>query len=76
MHREFAESRQRGLLWDRVADCVMAQGINRDAKQCRDKWDKLIAEYKRVVDYKKDACLSPFFAELEAILGRDLVHSE
>ncbi|XP_057827693.2 trihelix transcription factor GT-2 [Cryptomeria japonica] len=76
MDSKFSESTRRGLLWDQLADCLMAQGIKRDAKQCKEKWDKLAAEYKDVVDEKKDASLSPYFAEVAAILGRHLVNSE
>jgi hypothetical protein len=46
------------------------QGIKRDGKQCREKWDKLMAEYKDVSDGKRDQQESPYFAELTSILGR------
>jgi hypothetical protein len=70
MDSRFLESTRRGLLWDELAERLMAQGIKRDAKQCREKWDKLMAGYKDVVDDKKEANLSPYYAELTAMLGR------
>eukprot|EP01018_Ginkgo_biloba_P011664 Gb_35629 [translate_table: standard] len=70
MDSRFSESTRRGLLWDELAEHLIAQGIKRDAKQCREKWDKLMAEYKDVVDDKKEASLSPYFAELTAVLRR------
>ena len=45
-------------------------GITRDGKQCREKWDKLMAEYKDVIDGKKEKEESSYFVELSTFMGR------
>lgn len=70
MEGRFAKSTRRAALWDELAELLLVQGIKRDGKQCREKWDKLMAEYKDVADGKRDQRESPYYAELTAILGR------
>ncbi|KAG0567821.1 hypothetical protein KC19_7G164000 [Ceratodon purpureus] len=70
MDNRFAHSTRRAALWDELAERLLGQGIKRDGKQCREKWDKLMAEYKDVTDGKRDQRESPYYTELTAILGR------
>lgn len=70
METKFMKSSRRAALWDEVAELLSREGIRRDGKQCREKWDKLVAEYKEVVDGKRDRGESPYFAELTPIVGR------
>ncbi|BBN03702.1 protein MpTRIHELIX12 [Marchantia polymorpha subsp. ruderalis] len=70
METRFAKCTKRAGLWDELAEGLAALGVKRDGKQCREKWDKLTAEYKDVVDGKRDQNESPYFAELTEILGR------
>lgn len=70
MDSRFAHSTRRAALWDELAERLLGQGIKRDGKQCREKWDKLVAEYKDVSDGKRDQRESPYYAELTAILGQ------
>eukprot|EP01018_Ginkgo_biloba_P014664 Gb_06474 [translate_table: standard] len=70
METRFAKSTRRAALWDELAELLGKEGIKRDGKQCREKWDKLMAEYKDVSDGKRDRGESPYFAELTAIVGR------
>lgn len=70
METKFMKSSRRAALWDEVAGLLAREGIRRDGKQCREKWDKLVAEYKEVVDGKRDRGESPYFAELTPIVGR------
>eukprot|EP01018_Ginkgo_biloba_P034791 Gb_28594 [translate_table: standard] len=70
METRFVKSSRRAALWDEVAELLAMEGIKRDGKQCREKWDKLIAVYKEVSDGKREAGESPYFTELTAIVGR------
>lgn len=70
METKFMKSSRRAALWEEVAELLAREGIRRDGKQCREKWDKLVAEYKEVVDGKRDRGESPYFAELTPIVGR------
>ena len=70
MDNRFAHCTRRAALWDELAERLLGQGIKRDGKQCREKWDKLMAEYKDVTDGKRDQCESPYYTELTTILGR------
>ena len=70
MDARFAQMTRRVALWDELAELLLVQGIKRDGKQCREKWDKLVAEYKDVNDGKRDQRESPYYTELTAILGR------
>ncbi|EFJ29776.1 hypothetical protein SELMODRAFT_409669 [Selaginella moellendorffii] len=70
MENKFTKSTRRAALWDEVADLLKAQGIKRDGKQCREKWDKLMAEYKDVADGKRERGESHYFAELTAIVTK------
>ncbi|XP_077217117.1 uncharacterized protein LOC143851536 [Tasmannia lanceolata] len=66
MEERFAKSTRRAGLWDEVAELLCAEGVKRDGKQCREKWDKLMAEFKDVSDGKRDSGDSPYFADLLA----------
>lgn len=70
MESKFVKSTRRAGLWEELGVKLGSLGINRDGKQCREKWDKLMAEYKDVVDGRKDKEESPYFAELTTFLGR------
>uniref|UniRef100_A0A0D6R0X5 Myb-like domain-containing protein n=1 Tax=Araucaria cunninghamii TaxID=56994 RepID=A0A0D6R0X5_ARACU len=70
MEGRFAKSTRRAALWEELAELLGAEGIKRDGKQCREKWDKLMAEYKDVSDGKRDRSESPYFAELTSMIGR------
>ncbi|KAH9314661.1 hypothetical protein KI387_023288 [Taxus chinensis] len=70
MEVRFGKSTRRAALWDELAGHLGAEGIKRDGKQCREKWDKLMAEFKDVSDGKRDRSESPYFAELTTIIGR------
>lgn len=67
MEKKFAKSTRRAALWGDLADALSTLGIRRDGKQCREKWDKLMAEYKDVVDGKKEKGDSPYYPELQQI---------
>ncbi|KAJ7552750.1 hypothetical protein O6H91_06G069000 [Diphasiastrum complanatum] len=69
MESRFASSTRRTGLWEEVAELLRAEGIKRDAKQCREKWDKLMAAYKDVVEGKRERADGPYFSELTAIIG-------
>ncbi|XP_058113945.1 trihelix transcription factor DF1-like [Magnolia sinica] len=66
MGGRFAKSTRRAALWDELAGLMCAEGVRRDGKQCREKWDKLMAEFKDVSDGKRDRGDSPYFADLLA----------
>lgn len=70
MEDKFAKSTRRAGLWEELGEKLGSLGIHRDGKQCREKWDKLVAEYKDVVDGRKDKEESPYFTELTTFLGR------
>lgn len=70
MDSRFAHSTRRAALWEELAERLVGQEIKRDGKQCREKWDKLVAEFKDVTDGKRDQRESPYYAELSAILGQ------
>eukprot|EP00262_Sarcandra_glabra_P002154 TRINITY_DN1240_c0_g1_i1.p1 TRINITY_DN1240_c0_g1~~TRINITY_DN1240_c0_g1_i1.p1 ORF type:complete len:409 (+),score=46.08 TRINITY_DN1240_c0_g1_i1:196-1422(+) len=70
MEGRFGKSTRRGVLWEELAGLMCAEGVNRDGKQCREKWDKLMAEFKDVTDGKRDRTDSPYFADLIATTAR------
>jgi len=69
MDGRFANSARRAALWEELAEMLGRQGIKRDGKQCREKWDKLIAAYKDVMDGKREEGDLSYFVELRAIVG-------
>lgn len=69
MESKFSKSTRRAALWDEVAEVLGTQGIKRDGKQCREKWDKLMSEHKDVLDGKREQGDSPYFTELTAVVG-------
>ncbi|MCO5579917.1 hypothetical protein L7F22_033784 [Adiantum nelumboides] len=69
MESRFAKSTRRAALWDELSDTLDSQGIKRDGKQCREKWDKLMAEYKDVTEGKREEGDSSYFQELTAVVG-------
>ncbi|GLJ55523.1 hypothetical protein SUGI_1192220 [Cryptomeria japonica] len=69
MESRFAVSMKRAMLWEELAEALDSQGIKRDGKQCREKWDKLMAAYKDVIDGKKEKGDLPYFSELRSIVG-------
>eukprot|EP01018_Ginkgo_biloba_P018521 Gb_00669 [translate_table: standard] len=69
MDARFTNSARRATLWEELAETLERQGIKRDGKQCREKWDKLMAAYKDVIDGKREEGDLSYFAELEAIVG-------
>ncbi|OAE18995.1 hypothetical protein AXG93_2637s1130 [Marchantia polymorpha subsp. ruderalis] len=54
MDSQIVKSTRRAALWKELAELLAAQGIKRNGKQCREKWDKLMAEYNDVADGKRD----------------------
>ncbi|MCO5564546.1 hypothetical protein L7F22_018209 [Adiantum nelumboides] len=64
MESKFAKSSRRAGLWEEVASRLASLSIKRDGKQCREKWDKLMAGYKDVVDGRRDKDESPYYKEL------------
>ncbi|BFI43406.1 hypothetical protein MPTK2_8g90410P [Marchantia polymorpha subsp. ruderalis] len=70
MDSQIVKSTRRAALWKELAELLAAQGIKRNGKQCREKWDKLMAEYNDVADGKRDQGESPYLTELAAIIGR------
>lgn len=70
MENKFVMSTRRAGLWDELGEKLASLGIHRDGKQCREKWDKLMAEYKDVIDGRKDKDESTHFAQLTSVLGR------
>eukprot|EP00252_Welwitschia_mirabilis_P000645 TRINITY_DN10626_c0_g1_i1.p1 TRINITY_DN10626_c0_g1~~TRINITY_DN10626_c0_g1_i1.p1 ORF type:complete len:421 (-),score=91.45 TRINITY_DN10626_c0_g1_i1:225-1487(-) len=72
METRFANSARRAALWEELAEMLARQGIKRDGKQCREKWDKLMAAYKDVIDGKREEGDLSYFAELKAIVGAKL----
>lgn len=64
MEMKFAQSSRRAGLWEEVGEKLVSLGIKRDGKQCREKWDKLMAGYKDVVDGRRDKDESPYYKEL------------
>lgn len=69
MESKFVKSTRKTALWEELSETLGRQGITRDGKQCREKWDKLMAEYKDVVDGKREQGDSSYFHELTAIVG-------
>jgi len=69
MDGRFANSARRAALWEELAEMLGRQGIKRDGKQCREKWDKLMAAYKDVMDGKREEGDLSYFVELRAIVG-------
>uniref|UniRef100_A0A0D6QU72 Myb-like domain-containing protein n=1 Tax=Araucaria cunninghamii TaxID=56994 RepID=A0A0D6QU72_ARACU len=69
MDARFANSARRAALWEELAEALGRQGIKRDGKQCREKWDKLMAAYKDVIDGKREEGDLSYFMELKAIVG-------
>ena len=80
MESKFAQSTRRAGLWDELGLKLATLGIKRDGKQCREKWDKLMAGYKDVIDGRRDREESPYFVELsiymEMIKEKDSIPSE
>lgn len=70
MENKFSKSTRRVGLWEELGENLTTLGIKRDGKQCREKWDKLMAEYKDVSDGRKDQDESPYFAELSSFLAK------
>eukprot|EP00249_Psilotum_nudum_P021862 c28284_g1_i5 orf=176-1750(+) len=70
MENKFAKSTRRAALWDEIAESLVSQGVKREGKQCREKWDKLMSEFKDVRDGKREEGDSPYFTELTAVVGR------
>lgn len=68
MDNKFAMPTRRAALWEDLAEVLGAQGFRREGKQCREKWDKLMAEFKDVTDGRRDQSESPFFVELKAFM--------
>ncbi|KAI5057011.1 hypothetical protein GOP47_0028829 [Adiantum capillus-veneris] len=69
MESRFAKSTRRASLWEELSETLDRQGIKRDGKQCREKWDKLMAEYKDVSEGKREEGDSSYFQELMAVVG-------
>lgn len=68
MNNKFATPARRVALWEELAEILGAQGIQRDGKQCREKWDKLMAEFKDVTEGKRDQSESPFYQQLKGFM--------
>jgi hypothetical protein len=68
MDHQFTHSSRRVAIWDGLVECLLGQGIKRDNK-CREKWDKLMADYKGVTNNKRGQCESSYYTELTIILG-------
>lgn len=64
MEGRFEKAARRGAVWEELAEQISAEGVKRDGKQCREKWDKLMAELKEVSEGKRDRRESPYFGEL------------
>lgn len=76
MDARFSKSTRRAGLWEELGERLVSLGIRRDGKQCREKWDKLMAEYKDVTDGRKEQDESPYFAELSAFLRKTMEEAE
>ncbi|XP_024529735.1 trihelix transcription factor GTL1-like [Selaginella moellendorffii] len=70
MEAQFSSGTRRAAVWEELSEVLMAQGIPRDGKQCREKWDKLTAAYKDVSDGVKEPADMPYFTELSAALKK------
>ncbi|MCO5555533.1 hypothetical protein L7F22_009078 [Adiantum nelumboides] len=70
MDNKFVMSTRRAGLWDELGEKLASLGTQRDGKQCREKWDKLMAEYKDVVDGRKDKDESTYFGQLSTMMGK------
>jgi len=46
----FAKSTRWVALWEELAELLVAEGIKRDGKQCREKCNKMMAKFKDVSD--------------------------
>lgn len=68
MEMKFAQSSRRAGLWEEVGERLAPLGIKRDGKQCREKWDKLMAGYKDVIDGRRDKDESPYYKELSVYM--------
>ncbi|KAI5071949.1 hypothetical protein GOP47_0014200 [Adiantum capillus-veneris] len=68
MDSKFSMPARRAELWEELAETLSAQDIHRDGRQCREKWEKLIAEYKEVAEGRRDQSESPFFMELNTFM--------
>lgn len=68
MDSKFATPSRRAALWEELSRVLGTQGVRREGKQCREKWDKLMAEFKDVTDGRRDENESPFYWELKAFM--------
>lgn len=68
MEGRFSKSTRRAALWEELAGLMCAEGVGvkRDGKQCREKWDKLMAQFKDAADGKRDRLDTPYYADLLA----------
>ncbi|ERN07133.1 hypothetical protein AMTRI_Chr12g273790 [Amborella trichopoda] len=67
MASRFDRCSRRAALWSELSEKLALEGVKRDGKQCREKWDKLMAEFKDVTDGKRRKDESPYFQELLAM---------
>ncbi|KAH7295409.1 hypothetical protein KP509_27G045400 [Ceratopteris richardii] len=77
MEGRFAKSSRRAGLWEEVGSRLASLNIKRDGKQCREKWDKLMAGYKDVIDGRREKDESPYYKELASYMEmiKDLKNS-
>ncbi|KAH9317403.1 hypothetical protein KI387_019172, partial [Taxus chinensis] len=76
MDSRFARSGRKSELWDEIAGALQKGQFFRDAQQCRDKWEKLMASYKDVRDGFKGREDNPYYDELYPLLSGKLVRTE
>eukprot|EP00897_Mesotaenium_endlicherianum_P002272 jgi/Mesen1/2072/ME000151S01337 len=76
MDNHFLHATRRVALWEEVSKSMAALGVFRDGKQCREKWDKLTADYKDVFEGKKDQGESPYYLELVAVMANSVGFSQ
>ncbi|KAH7439209.1 hypothetical protein KP509_04G050200 [Ceratopteris richardii] len=71
MEGKFCMSVRKVELWEEIAKTFSAYGINRNGEQCKEKWEKLMSDFKIVLDGRMDPTRSPHFADPKPLLGED-----
>jgi hypothetical protein len=72
----FSRSGRKMELWDEIAVSLRKEQFFRDAQQCRDKWEKLMAGFKDVREGLKDRNDNPYYDDLHPLLSGKCLRRE
>ncbi|KAK9111236.1 hypothetical protein Scep_018755 [Stephania cephalantha] len=79
LDRKYAESSQKGPLWEEVSAGMKRLGYNRNAKKCKEKWENINKYFKKVRESNKsraeDSKTCPYYDQLDAIYKEKMVMS-